>query len=324
MTVRWMLPLVLLSSVSVSAADYDPLRIAGTGETPTAMLTVKDARRDRELPVKVYLPVAKSPAPVVLFSHGLGGNREGSAFLGKHWSARGYVAVFLQHPGSDDSVWRDVPVAGRLAALREAANLKNTVLRFEDVPAVLDQLEKWNGESGHILQGRLDLSRVGMSGHSFGAVTTQGVSGQSALLGGQKFLEPRIKAAVIMSPSVPQVGAAERAFGGVKIPWLLMTGTQDSAPIGGQTIESRRGVYPALPVGDKFELVLHNAEHSAFTDRALPGDRQARNPNHHRAILALSTAFWDAYVQGNADAQAWLQGAGPRSVLAAEDIWQAK
>jgi hypothetical protein len=49
---------------------------------------------------------------------------------------------------------------------------------------------------------------------------------------------------------------------------------------------------------------------------------QPRNPNHHRVILALSTTFWDAYLQGNADALAWLNGAGPRSVMQPEDQWQ--
>lgn len=46
-------------------------------------------------------------------------------------------------------------------------------------------------------------------------------------------------------------------------------------------------------------MALHNPEHSAFTDRPLPGDTDPRNPNHHRAILALSTAFWDAYLRDN-------------------------
>ena len=55
------------------------------------------------------LPTNTAPVPVILFSHGLGGNREGSKFLGEHWAARGYVAVFLQHPGSDDSVWKGKP-----------------------------------------------------------------------------------------------------------------------------------------------------------------------------------------------------------------------
>jgi predicted dienelactone hydrolase len=287
-------------------------------------LTVKDDARQRAIPLKVYLPPARSATPVVLFSHGLGGSREGSAFLGRHWAGRGYVAVFLQHPGSDDSVWKDVPRLQRLAAIRKAASLNNFMLRVRDVPAVLDQLDKWNGEPGHPLARRLKLQRVGMSGHSFGAQTTQAVSGQAAPLIGQRWSDPRIKAAVIMSPSSPKRGGAEKAFGGVQLPWLLMTGTQDTAPIGNQTVESRLAVYPALPTGDKYEMVLHNAEHSAFTERALPGDSQPRNPNHHRAILALSTAFWDAYLREDPKAKSWLQGAEPRKILQQQDRWQRK
>src|ERR1700682_6560759 len=69
-------------------------------------LTVRDTRRSRDIPIRVYLPKENKPAPVVLFSHGLGGSREGYAFLRNRWAARGYVAVFLQRPGSDDSVWK--------------------------------------------------------------------------------------------------------------------------------------------------------------------------------------------------------------------------
>jgi hypothetical protein len=105
---------------------------------------------------------------------------------------------------------------------------------------------------------------------------------------------------------------------------MLMTGTKDTAPIGDADMESRLAVFPALPPGGKFELVLFGAEHSAFTDRALPGDSDPRNPNHHRAILALSTAFWDTFLLGSADAQQWLDGDGPKSVLDAQDKWQKK
>jgi predicted dienelactone hydrolase len=167
-----------------------------------------------------------------------------------------------------------------------------------------------------------------MSGHSFGAVTTQAVSGQSLPVGGARFTDPRIKAAVAMSPSVPASGSAERAFGTVTLPWLLMTGTKDVARIGAMTIggdlDSRLGVYPALPPGDKYELVLHGAEHGAFGERALPGEGRQQNPNHHRVILALSTAFWDAFLQGDAEAKSWLNGEGARSVLEKEDKWQRK
>ena len=120
----------------------------------------------------------------------------------------------------------------------------------------------------------------------------------------------------------PKDGSAEKTFAAVKIPWLLMTGTKDVAPIGGQDVASRLKVYPALHNAPKYEVVLFNAEHSVFTDRALPGEREPRNPNHHRVILALSTAFWDAYLRGDAAALAWLDGAGPRSVMEPADHWQ--
>ena len=311
------------------APRYDPLGVAKDAVAAAPQeFNVRDADRNRDIPLLIYLPRQAAAAPVVLFSHGLGGTRAGSAFLGRHWAARGYVAVFLQHPGSDDSVWKDLPLAERAAAMQKAASLENFNLRVKDVPAVLDQLERWNKDPGHALVGRLQLARVGMSGHSFGAVTTQAVSGQSYPTAGSRFTDPRIKAALVLSPSRP-AGDPQKAFAGVRIPWMLMTGTRDVARIGGATIgaadvESRLVVYPALPRGSKYELVLDGAQHSAFTDRPLPGETAQRNPNHHRVILALSTAFWDAYLKSDSEAKAWLDGDGPRSVLDEKDKWQRK
>jgi predicted dienelactone hydrolase len=314
-----------LGGLAVGAAraeGYDPLAVVDTTVAKRVDLTVHDAARNRAIPVRVYLPANTAPAPVVLFSHGLGGTRAGSAYLGRHWSARGYVAVFLQHPGSDDSVWRGQPLGKRMSALNKAASLENLLLRVRDVPAVLDQLAAWNADTNHLLAGRMDMKKVGMSGHSFGAVTTQAVSGEQLPWSGQRFTDPRIKAAIAFSPSTPKAGSAAQAFGSVKIPWMLMTGTKDLAPVGGADMASRPGVYPALHGAPKYEVVLHDAEHLAFTDRALPGDRAPRNPNHHRVILALSTAFWDAYLRGDAEALAWLNGPGPRRVMEPDDQWR--
>jgi predicted dienelactone hydrolase len=316
------LPLILASASEVRATGYDPLTVDATAQPSHLDLTAYDAKRDRDIPLRVYLPTNTAPEPVILFSHGLGGSRMGSAFLGEHWAARGYVAVFLQHPGSDESVWKNEPVRNRMRAMNQAASRENFLLRVQDVPAVLNQLEAWNANKTHQLVGRLDLQKVGMSGHSFGAVTTEAVSGEALPVGGQKFTDPRVKAAVVFSPSAPSTGSAAKALGAVKVPWMLMTGTKDLAPIGKADMKSRLAVYPALHGAPKYEVVLHNAEHSVFTDRPLPGDRQPRNPNHHRVILALSTAFWDAYLRGDAEALAWLNGSGPRSVMQPDDHWQ--
>jgi predicted dienelactone hydrolase len=229
----------------------------------------------------------------------------------------------MQHAGSDESVWKDQPLGGRLKAMKEAANAENFMNRVADIPAVIDQLQKWNEQTGHALQGQLNLKQIGMSGHSFGAVTTQAVSGQS-FLDTTRLTEPRIQAALAMSPSSGKNVKPEKAFGAVKIPWLLMTGTRDVSMIGDTDVESRLAVYPALPPGDKYELVLDQAEHSAFSERAPARDRSQRNPNHHKVILALSTAFWDAYLKEDAAAKAWLTGEGPRTVLEKADRWQHK
>ncbi|QJR12922.1 hypothetical protein DSM104443_04016 [Usitatibacter rugosus] len=312
---------LLIDNGEAFAADgYDPLAISSRAKVRTVDLAVPGEKR--QVPLRVFLPAGTAPAPVVLFSHGLGGSREGNAFMGEHWAKRGYVAVFLQHPGSDASVWQGVPPAERMKAMRNAATFNNLLLREKDVRATLDQLERWNTDTASPLRGRLDLAHVGMSGHSFGAITTQAVSGQSMSLG--RGPDARIKAAVMFSPSGPRRGDAKRSFGAVGIPWMLMTGTLDTAPIGFIDLASRLEVFPALPPGSKYEVVLNLAEHSAFTDRALPGDRETRNPNHHRAILALSTAFWDAYLRDDANAREWLDGSEAKSVLEPADQWQKK
>lgn len=294
---------VALGAQTDVANVYDPLQVSQAPRLEWLDLLVHDTGRQRPIPIRVYRPASPSPAPVILFSHGLGGSRSGSAYLGKHWSARGYLCVFLQHTGDD------------------SPRIENVLLRAQDVPAVLDQLEKWNKTKGHALAGRLDLTRIGMSGHSFGAVTTQAVSGQK-FSGRLSLTDPRIKAALLFSPSSPRRRGEDpkTAFGSVKIPWMLMTGTKDVAPIGTADVKLRLAVFPALPPGGKYELVLDGAEHSAFTDRAL----SERNPNHHRAILALSTAFWDTWLRKDAAAKAWLEGKGARSVLEKEDRWQIK
>jgi dienelactone hydrolase len=315
------------SSISDSLAqetDYDPLFISKS-EVKSELFVVEDKQRKRKIPVKVYLPPEKKPSPVVFFSHGLGGNRETCPYLGKHWAGRGYVCVFIQHPGSDDSIWKNAPLRERMQNMRQAANGENLQLRFEDVVAVIDQLEKWNKESSHELEGYCEMEKIGMSGHSFGAITTQGVSGQS-FLGETRSTDSRIKAAVIFSPSAPRVGRPEAAFGKVQLPWLLMTGTNDISPIGNIDVQNRLSVYPALPdTGNKYELVLHEAEHSAFADRALPGERSNRNPNHHRAILAITTTFWDAYLKADPEAKTFLQSSEKiRNYLETDDRWQHK
>ncbi|MDF1752586.1 MAG: hypothetical protein P1U89_07425 [Verrucomicrobiales bacterium] len=284
-----------------------------------------DAQRQREVPVKCYFTEDGESRPVILFSHGLGGSRNNNPYLGNHWAAQGYIVVFVQHAGSDEAVWKSAAPRDRFEKLKGAANLRSTLDRFRDIPFVLDQLERWNSEEGHPLNGRFDLEKIGMCGHSFGAVTTQALMGQK-FPANRSFAEPRFDAFLPMSPSIPRKMDAAQAFGEIKAPVLCMTGTKDGSPIDPTaTPESRTEVYQEMPEGDKYQLLLKDAEHHAFGDGGRPG-QTAQLPHHHPAILNISTKFWDAYLKDDPAAKVWLQSSGVRKAakLADGDIWEWK
>ncbi len=317
---RHLITLLVCLGLSLSAHGYDPLAVPSEAIV-SKTFDVKDAKSGRVLPIRVYLPKSEKPAPVILFSHGLGGSRDNNPYLGNHWASRGYVVVFVQHPGSDESVWKDTPGLQRMAAMKKAASGENFLARNKDIPAVLDTLTTWNGEKDHPLKGRLDLSHIGMSGHSFGAVTTQAVSGQAFLGGKTTFLEPRIDASVMLSPSPPQAGDPVTAFSTIKIPCLLMTGTLDDSPIGNSKPEDRLKVYPNLKQAPAWQVVFDKATHMSFGERDLRG-QAIKDTRYHKAILALSTAFWDMTLKSDPDAKTWLNGPSAKSVLVPEDKWE--
>ena len=311
------------TALALILEDYSPLSLTYATEQ-IIDTTILDTGRNREIPVLIYLSSEPGPSPTLLFSHGLGGDRFAVGYLAEQWSQRGFNVINLQHPGSDSSIVEGIAASEILAAFESAASLENSIARIEDVSAVLDQLELWNAEIGNQFYQRIDFNRIGMSGHSFGARTTQSVSGQAggAIPGSTR--DPRIKAAVIFSPSPPGLGDANAAFAQVDIPWMLMTGTLDDSGITDVTPEQRTEVYPALPPGGKYELVLFEGEHHAFTDRDLSPSQAARNPAHHPQIQALTTAFWEAWLRDDISARDWLDGTGAESVLQPGDSWQFK
>jgi predicted dienelactone hydrolase len=303
-----------------ASGNYDPLKVPATA-IKSKLFQSKDETRGRNLPLRVYLPNQSTPAPVILFSHGLGGSCDNNPYLGNHWAGRGYVVVFVQHPGSDEQVWKNKAPLQRMGAMKNAASLENFLARGGDIPAVIDSLTVWNSQTGHALNGRMNLEKIGMSGHSFGANTTQAVSGQVFAKGGISFLEPRIDASVMMSPGPPERGDPAVAFSKIRIPCLLMTGTLDDSPIGNQTAAERLNVFPHLQKAPAWQVVFEGATHMAFGDRELMGQPH-KEPRYHRAILALSTAFWDAHLKAQTPAKAWLNGEGAKSVLVKQDQWQ--
>ena len=292
-----------------------------------------DAARQREVPVKVRWPDAATssagPLPVVLFSHGLGGTREGGAVWGEAWAAAGFVVVHLQHAGSDLAAVRAVTNSfSDQRALRSAAGPAQLLARLRDVSFALDEI----GRRHAARQERWASVRpvqVGLCGHSFGAHTTLGLAGQR-YPGFEGMTEPRLASFIAFSPSLPAVGDARPAFERITRPLLCITGTLDSDVVGvGATPERRRAVFDALPPGNKAQLVLTDADHMTFagqTGRAVEivlREQSTRDlqPAHHALVASITTDWWRATLRGDAIAHSRLtapQGLRPG------DFWQQK
>jgi len=279
-----------------------------------------DSARDRAVPVKIYYPEEpRGPFPVIVFSHGLGGTRDTYEYLGSHWASHGYVAVHLQHRGSDDAVWRESTEPGPAMA-RSAMNPRNALDRALDVHFALDQLALLAQQASSPLAGRLDLARVGVAGHSFGAWTTLAVAGQAMPRSGAKFLDPRVKAAIAMSAPTPPalaMGAdATSIYGGIRIPILHMTGTEDAIPRPKRgSPADRRIPYDHISKADQYLVTFQGGDHMIFSGRSLGGERAARDAEFQALIRWGTTVFWDAYLKDDAASKAWLTEGGFAAAL---------
>jgi predicted dienelactone hydrolase len=299
---------------------------AGPSAVEARYETWHDAKRNRDVPVKIFAPSTGSNAlPVILFSHGLGGSVEGGKFWGEHWASHGYIVIHMQHPGSDESVWKATAQAQRLVAMKQAGNAANLMLRLQDTRFVIDEVLR-RKTAGEERWKRADTARIGMSGHSFGAHTTLGVTGQSFPAANVAAApDPRIKAAIAFSPKGNRrAGPLDAQFAGIRIPMLTFTGSKDGDVIGdGTQPADRRLPYESMPAPDKYLAWFDGGDHSVFGGGGGRSKSGARDPEIRNDVKALSLAFWDAYLKEDATARDWLKRDAVR-ILAAEDQLKSK
>jgi dienelactone hydrolase len=234
---------------------------------------LKDTSRDRTIPIKVRVPEGTAKVPLVIFSHGLGGSVEGGKTWGEIWSSSGYLVVHVQHPGSDTPALREslTSVDGEpKQRMRNIATPENLIGRVDDVRYLISEIERQQRAGTASWMGRVDLSRIAMTGHSFGAHTTMALAGQRYPGPVKIIADPRIKAFIALSPNATGLPRtfADR-FGSMNVPFLSITGTHDADPFSAERsmkkmVEKRTAVYENQPAGDKYLLVLEGADHMVF------------------------------------------------------------
>jgi predicted dienelactone hydrolase len=146
-------------------------------------------------------PVAarSAPFPILVYGHSWGSRRTVDTFLAEDLASHGYVVVALDHPlnsermqRADGSIVRTdrADALGNVQATTAPAleSLWNHELDrwVADDSFVLDGLERANNDPTGWLTHRLDFSRVGAFGHSFGGAASLALLGR----------DPRVKAGV--------------------------------------------------------------------------------------------------------------------------------
>jgi len=291
-----------------------------------------DPTRQRNVPVRLRWPDESQltgPLPVVIFSHGLGGTREGGSVWGEAWVDAGFVVIHVQHTGSDLNAVRGVTrTFTDQRALRSLATPEQLMARLLDVSFVLNEIEKRHSVRQDLWQW-VRPTQVGLAGHSFGAHTTMGMAGQR-YPGFEGVAEPRLASFIAFSPTVPVMGSAQRAFERLSRPLLSITGTRDSDVVGvGATPEKRKAVFAALPSGDKAQLVLMDADHMTFAGQVgsaaeiVPRESITRElqAEHHARVSAITTDWWRATLQADSQARSRLEAPNP---LGVGDLWQIR
>ena len=259
-------------------------------------------------------PIAKKPArfPVLLYQPGGGMARFTGTFATEQLASYGYVVVSCDHAGFDSTVLfpDGYPfMADRLLAPAPTGKLEDDAPKnwdwlrnsifptwTADASFTLDQIEALDRTPGQRFHHRLDLSRIGIFGWSFGGATSLQMSKD----------DRRIKAAVDQDGQL----FGDVAEKGTTKPIMLMHhGLVDKAPnpaeqtalakLMHEVDEQNRSLLDHS-TGDRYEVTVANTQHGHFSDLLLayPPKDQLDPRRAHEIILAYTLAFFEKYLNG--------------------------
>ncbi len=162
------------ANTPLAVESIPPLGETGTFSVSRQSLLLQDPSRDRTYPVDLYYPQVfaevEGDLPVLVLSHGLGGTRERFVEFGDHLASHGFVVAIPEHIGSN----KNQQEAVKRWLANELFQINEFVDRPLDISFLLDELERLNASD---FEGRLNLTRVGVVGHSMGGYTALTLAG---------------------------------------------------------------------------------------------------------------------------------------------------
>lgn len=275
-------------------------------------IVLHDAKRDKDLHVRLFYPKEPGSYPVIVFSHGAGGSQSCCEALTRHWATYGYVTM---QPTHDDSTLQrrnsgeeDINF---LKAVSEA--LKKPALwqsRPQDISFVLDSLPVLQKRIPG-LAGKIDAEHIGVGGHSMGAFTADAIAGALVDLPGHpatNFTDPRVRAVLLLSPQGPgEFGLTDHSWDRLALPLLSMTGSLDLGA-GNQGPDWKKIPFERSQPGAKYHVFIQGANHMSFINaKTLLPAHASQSDSILGYTNAASLAFWDAYLKADSAAKNYLQ-----------------
>jgi predicted dienelactone hydrolase len=285
------------NSVGAGGSRGAPADKLGSYAVGHTMFTVVDsAREDRELLVDVWYPVdavnavseplteyplqggltlpsevAVDDLPVssegtralLVFSHGFGGINTQSTQLMEALASHGFIIASPEHTGN--------------TALDRSDDMP-AEKRVPDVSFIIDTLFERSNTPGDAFEGRMDESKVGVLGHSYGGSTAMGtVAGWAGA-----DPDPRVKAIGVIAGGVGNNSFSEEVLADVTQPTILLVGTLDPG-----ALANHQYAFANMPNAEAlFKVEVTGANHTHFANICDIGNRLIS--------LGITQDQWDA------------------------------
>lgn len=289
------------------------------------------------LPTDLYLPDDNN-VPLVVISHGLGGNRSTLSYLAEHLASHGLAVAVVEHAGSSEEQVSAL-LSGRA---REGVDPEEMIRRPTAIQTVLDELEVITQQDS-ILRNRLNLQRVGVLGQSMGAYTTLALAGATINLDRlEKNCPPQVAQLNIslllqcLVPSLPmplptlydnriKAGFAinslnsavfgPEGFANIEVPVMMVSGSADTVT---PALTEQIRPFTWLESPERYLLMMEGGTHFSTifdpqaTDESVPVPERAIGPNPdlaQRYIKVMSVAFFKTYLTNDTSYRQYLSSA---------------